>query len=120
MEPVPCGWVLELGRAQQLIGGRRPTDLGVPAGDVAEMVERERHQLAGLALVLKTGQELSRERVPGELLIGAAQQQRPLSLPAEPLQRRLGGLRAVFVALAHDCDRIAQLSLCQLDGTGGT
>ena len=42
-KPMPCGRVLELGGTQQLIGGRRATDLGVPADDVAEMVEHERH-----------------------------------------------------------------------------
>jgi hypothetical protein len=114
---MPCGRVLELGGTQQLVGGRRATDLGVPAGDVAEMVERQRHQLRGRALVLEAGQELARERVPGELLdVVAAQQQRPLTRPAQPLEHRLGALRAVLVALAHDCYRIAQLSLCRLDG----
>ena len=70
-------------------------------------------------LVLKAGQELARERVPGELLdVVAAQQQRPLALPAKPPERRLGRLPAVLMLLADRRDRVAQLPLCQLDGHG--
>ena len=101
---------------QQFVGVLRAGDLGVACGPVAEPLERPCHRVQNLALVLERGEELARQRVPGEQLhVVAAQQQRTLAFPAHPLERRLGGPPAVAIPLPDHRERVAQSAFADLD-----